>query len=107
MGLVGASVPVTRLWPAQVVKIPEGLWGEMRALLLAHVNRPNLHKDAPVNIVENGEEAPDFVYDTTGLFARVHDIMRPIHEQWSGIPLEPTFHFGLRVYAAVCCRSAP
>jgi hypothetical protein len=81
--------------------MPVDLFESMSELLAAHVDRRDLPRDAPVNIVDDGQRAPDFITSNTGLFDAAHARMREAHEQWAGIPLVRTANFGLRVCVVV------
>lgn len=82
----------------EVVESPRDIWVELRERYhksLARAPRPEASTSELSGVA--GPIRPDFL-EQEALNYRVLDALKPLHEAWSGVELEPTSVYGVRVY---------
>eukprot|EP00041_Stephanoeca_diplocostata_P006068 m.74220 g.74220 ORF g.74220 m.74220 type:complete len:292 (-) comp16157_c0_seq1:356-1231(-) len=65
--------------------------------LQAHDSGQTLTSDSYVNILDSHGEGALFLNTQVDNY-RILETLRPMHEEWAGVPLEKQFAFGIRIY---------
>jgi len=84
----------------EVIDAPKDIHAELLANLRTGMrSRPRRERDGDRNAHSgvHGPNEPDFV-DQEHLNYKVLDALKPLHEKWAGVALEPTSVYGVRLY---------